>query len=419
MATSQEFKTLSWITRECLAILAADMAYLKCGDNQYNPNFDNRTYQKGDTLQVRRGNRSNTSATNGVLAPQAIVEKTYPLTIDKWFVNGFVSSLKEATLYMASKADQETYKTRYIQPIVTQMVTQANAYLAAQAEAQLYHYYGTPSSPLNTFGAVTALQARMRDLKMPVLSNDVYLLTNNADDAAIKAALSNFYNPTFNKKIGEDYVMDRIADFWKASSAEVVHHISGVDAGSATVQVSTLTTDGNTILLKGLTPSTTGAIKKGDIIKVKDTTVNGSILAPFSFKDTGIKMSFVAAADVDSTVGGTGTLTVNPIGDGIIVASDNSWRNLASQLAVDTYLEILPSHNVGVAFTEGGLIYASPPLAPLATPISYVMRDTDFGTGLTIRVSEGADITQGTNILRIEMLFGGFFAPEYCIRSIS
>lgn len=419
MATSQEFKTLTWITREALAMLAADMAFLKCGDNRYNPQFDNRSYQVGDTIQVRRRNRANSSATNGTLTPQTIVEKTYPLTLDQWFTNGFESTLKEATLYMASKSDQETYKSRYIQPIVQQMVTQANQYLAKKAEEQLYFYYGTPGTPLNTFAAVTALQARMRDLKMPVVSSDTYLLTNNADDAAIKAALSNFYNPTFNRKIGEDYIMDRIADFWKVSSAEVIHHVAGSDAGSATIKVSSITVDGNSIVLKGLTPSTAGVIKKGDILKVKDTSAYGSILAPISFKDTGIKMSFVAAADVTSDVGGIGTVTVNPVGDGIIVASDNPWHNLAAQLPVDTEIEVIGTHNVGVAFTEGALVYAAPELAPLATPLSYTMRDTDFGTGLSLRVSEGADITYGKNILRIEMLFGAFFAPEYCLRYIS
>ena len=418
MAT-QDFKVLSWVTREAMAMLAADMAFLKCGDNKYQPQFDNRSYAVGDTIQVRRRNRSNSSATNGTLAAQAIIEKTYPLTIDRWFTNGFECTLREASLYMASKSDQQTFKARYIQPIVTQMITQANAYLAQKAEAQLYNFYGTPGTPLNTFAAVADMQARMRDLKMPVVSNDVYLLTNNSDDAKIKAALSNFYNPTFNQKIGEDYKMDRIADFWKTSSSEVVYHVAGSDAGKTGIKIRTVTTDGNSIALKGLTASTVGVIKAGDIISVKSTATGGSILAPFSFKDTAIKMSFVAAADVTSDASGFGTVTVNPVGDGIIVDSTNSWRNLAAQLPVDMDMEILASHNVGVAFTEGGLIYASPELAPLSTPTSYVMRDEEFGTGLSIRVSEGADITYGKNILRIEMLFGGLFAPEYCLRYVS
>ena len=77
----------------------------------------------------------------------------------------------------------------------------------------------------------------------------------------------------------------------------------------------------------------------------------------------------------------------------------------------------MPSHNVNVAYIERGLDIVCPPLDQLDIPYSKVL--TDKEANVSIRVGKQGDIVNDVNIMRIDVLCGFKWHPQYAVRLIS
>ena len=294
------------------------------------------------------------------------------------------------------------------------MVHQAHNYLAEKAETDLCYYYGSPGTPINSYAQVAAFNARMQNLSMPVME-EKYLIVNPDDGASLKSSLANFFNPVLHRGIDEKYFLKSLADFEFEETAGVKYHTAGSAGGLGGLTVKTDVTSGNTIVVTGFPGAAVGVFKKGDLI-----TVGGSkIIAPASYKTTNIPVQYVVLADADAVVDGaafSATITVTPE---VIIDPTNPFLNQDVKLAAGSTVTVLASHNANTAFCKGGLSYACPPMQRMWTPESITVSDTKFGTGISLRLSKGADITNDKNIMRFDLLMGARFWYEYGIRVVT
>lgn len=410
MALSNDLKVLTWIAKKSLQFLIMNMPFIKCGTSEYQPDFDNREYAKGDNIQIRRANRR-VGGEGATIALDGVVEKTEYLTIEKQFNDGMVFTTKEMALFQTGEYGMEDYANRYILPSVLRTVSQVNSYIAQRAEQDLYHSYGTVGSPINSAGVLANIHARMEDLSMPV-EQEKFLITTPYDGAQLKNSLVNYFNPAFNKGVGERYFLQQIMDFHYQATAGIKRHTTGLASGVATMTVKTDVSSGNSITITGCTASQTGYFLKGDIISVAGTY----FLNPNTYQITTVPATFVVTADANSDAGGDCTVTVSPE---VIIDPTNPWRNFSAKLAATSPVVVVASHNVNVAFVKGGLSYAAPRMQKMWTPYCVDMTDTEFGTGISLRLSRGADITNDQNILRFDLLFGAKFHPEYGVRIVT
>jgi len=411
MALSNEFKVLTWIANRGLAELLINLPWIQCGTTEYDGELDNRVYAKGDTLQVRRANRR-IGGEGPVINLDGIIEKTEPLTIEKQFNDGLMWTTVEQALFQSGDRGMEIYAERYIKPSILRLVTKVHQYIGERAVQDIYYSYGTPGTPINSPGQIAKIHARMENLSIPV-GEEKYLIVNPIDGAELKTSLVNFFNPTFNKGIGEKYFLKEIMDFQYQATSGIKRHIAGAGKTGYTLTIKSDVTSGNTIVITGFGGVVVGAIKKGDIIEV----TNPVIVAQTSYERTNIPAQFVAQADADSDAAGDVSVTVSPE---VVTALDNPFRNVYPKLTAGDPVTVYDDHNVNTVFTKGALSYACPKMKDMWTGGGSVsVTDKDFGTGITLRLSRGADIVNDQNIMRWDILCGARFWGEYCTRAVS
>jgi hypothetical protein len=406
MALSNDFKVLTWIANRGLSFLVPNFAFIECGQSEtYGPEFDNREYAKGDNIQIRRSNRR-IGGEGTTISLDGVVEKTENLTIERQFNDGLVFSTKEQALFMSGEEGMEIYAERYIKPSILRLTAQINSYLAQKASTDLYNHTGSVGTPINSFATLANVRAKMANLNMPIDSEESYMIVTPDDDAALKSSLPNLFIPTTNERVVNKYFLNSIAEFTYHSTSTVDRHIAGSAGGATGLAVKTAVSSGNTIVIKGFSGAATKVFKKGDKI-----TIDGSYkLAPVTYAVTNQKAQFVVTADADSNASGEATITVSPE---IIIDATNPFRNFSAQLAADAPVTVLATHNSNVAFTKGGFSYAMPKMQKMWLPYSTTVTDTEFGTGISLRLSKGADITNDQNIMRWDVLVGARFWPEY------
>lgn len=416
MALANDLKVLTWIANKGLAYLVTNLPYITCGSSQYMPEFDNKEYAKGDTIQIRRSNRR-IGGEGAVIALDGVIEKTENLKIEKQFNDGLDFTTKEEALFVSGEYGRNIYSERYIYPSILRLVSKANAYIADRAMEDLNLTYGTPGTALSSTSILTNTRALMETHNMPV-EQDTYLITNPTDGAQLKNTLFNYFNNTFNKGIGEKYFLQQICDFQFESSSAAPHHTAGLGADAVTypnLSVKASISGGNAVVITGFGGVVTGALKKGDIFTVADCNA----LTPTLYKDSNRLAQFVITADANAVGAGDATAAFRIAGGPIVVDSTNPFRNVTAPMTATKKVIITPSHNVNTAFCTGGLDYAMPKMREMWTPSSVTVTDNKFGSGISLRLSRSADIINDKNIMRWDLLVGAKWHAEYGVRVIT
>lgn len=420
---SNNFKYAQWIAREGLSHLRANLAWPSCGNSMYQAEFDNAVYAKGDQIQIRRSNRR-LGGEGSEVNYDDINERTEYMKIEKQFHDAIEFGSREQTLFTTGKPGLKNYFDNYIAPSINRITTQINQYMGEKAAKDLIYTYGTPGTPLNSPAMLANVYAMMQDLTMPVMDDGSdtslpYLMVNPTDGAALKSSMVNYFNKTFNVGIGERFFLEKVMSFIYHSTQTTYQHTPGLASAMAGLTVKVDVTSGSTITITGATPSTVGAIKAGDVIYV-----DGSyLIAAQTYNVLPYKATFVATADADSDVAGDIVVTVKD--EIILLGSGNANANLDAKLAAGATVTVLAaavgktSYNVNAAFTKPALSYAMPKMQMLSGFDSYQQTDTVNNTGIVLRVTNYADGKYDKNYMRLDVLCGARFFPEYGLKIIT
>ena len=78
---------------------------------------------------------------------------------------------------------------------------------------------------------------------------------------------------------------------------------------------------------------------------------------------------------------------------------------------------VVPSYNVNVAYPARALDIVCPPLYKLQVPYASVAVDPE--TGLSLAVTQTGDILGYQNLMRIDILCGFLWHPQYGVKLLS
>jgi hypothetical protein len=78
---------------------------------------------------------------------------------------------------------------------------------------------------------------------------------------------------------------------------------------------------------------------------------------------------------------------------------------------------MVPSYNVNVAYPARALDIVCPPLYKLQVPYASVAVDPE--TGLSLAVTQTGDILGYQNLMRIDILCGFKWHPQYAVKLLS
>lgn len=403
-----QFITTQLVSNTALAMFANNSPFVMTGSRIYQDDFQSSGYKIGDTLQVRRQN--NFIVGDGSTAvPQDIIESVETITVAHQYHALIAYTVQDLTLRI------EDFSRMFIQPAIQNIVTQMERDICSQAEQILNFFQGTAGTPINSFQAVDLAGAKLLEQGVNI-SSDAYLAMTVRDGSALKSALLNNFTPVFNEDIVRQSAIGHLSYFDIFQSQNIVQHIAG--AGPNTLPGDALTVNGavasgNTIVLAGANGGG-GAIANyflpGDLISIAGVhSVN-----PLSRASTGQNMQFVITQAASSAAGGAITITVSPT---IISSSASPLQNVDGPIPNGAAVTVVPNYNVNVAYPSRAIDIVCPPLYKLQVPYSSIAIDPE--TGLSLAVTQTGDILGYQNFMRLDILCGFQWHPQYAVKLLS
>ena len=402
---SNQFITTQLVSNTALAMFANNAPFVMTGSRIYQDDFTSSGYKIGDTLQVRRQN--NFIVGDGATAtPQDIIETVENITVAHQYHALIAYTVQDLTLRI------EDFSRMFIQPAIQNIVTQMERDICVAAELTLNYFTGSAGTPINSFTAVDTAGAKLLEQGVNI-SSDAYLAMTVRDGSSLKGALLNNFTPVFNEDIVRQSAIGHLSYFDIFQSQNIVRHVAGagpVSHPADTLTVNGTVSSGNTIVLAGATVSITNYFLPGDIISIAGV----SSVNPLSRASTGQDMQFVITAAASSDGAGAITITVSP---SIVSSTSSPLQNVSNAVLTTSAVTVTPSYNVNVAYPARALDIVCPPLYKLQVPYASVAVDPE--TGLSLAVTQTGDILGYQNFMRLDVLCGFAWHPQYAVKLIS
>ncbi len=400
-----QFINTQLVSNTALAMFANNSPFVMTGSRIYQDDFTSSGYKIGDTLQVRRQN--NFIVGDGSTAvPQSIVETVENITVAHQYHALISYTVQDLSLRI------EDFSRMFIQPAIQNIVTQMERDICTAGELSLNYFSGTAGTPINSFQTVDLAGAKLLEQGVNI-SSDAYLAMTVRDGSSLKSGLMNNFTPVFNEDIVRQSAIGHLSYFDIFQSQNIVRHVAGVGPTSFpgdTLTVNGAVASGNTIVLAGATISQTNYFLPGDLISIAGVhSVN-----PLSRASTGQNMQFVITAAANSSGGGAVTITVSP---SIVSSSASPLQNVDNAIPNGAAVTVVPSYNVNIAYPARALDIVCPPLYKLQVPYASVSVDPE--TGLSLAVTQTGDILGYQNFMRIDILCGFQWHPQYAVKLLS
>lgn len=392
------FLTPSIFANEGLRLLENDLVLGSKVHTDYSADFSGTV---GDTISIRRptaylGQNDNLDITS---YREDITQGKTTISLNKTTTIAVQIGAKERTLSFDRLSED------VIKPAVLKMKDRIESDLAA-LYSELYWFSGSPGSVPSTFKALAAGGAIMTDAAIP--TDGRFAL--HSPDAAVELAdgLKSVFVQDKVKTALERGSIGRYANFENYEFVHAPAHTVGVATGSPKVNADQSTTyalskDTWTMTLNtdGWTNSTTGILRKGDIITIAGVyAVN-----PVSKQSTGRLQTFVVMADANSGAStGPAALTISPP-----IITSGAYQTVSAQAAND--VDITVKTGAGGAIHRQSLLLHPKCLALVTRPLdipsgSGVKTSTKTGNKVTISVTEFVDGNTLAQTFRFDMLYG-------------
>ena len=400
-----QFITTQLVSNTALAMFANNSPFVMTGSRIYQDDFQNSGYKIGDTLQVRRQN--NFIIGDGSTAvPQDIIETVENITVAHQYHALIAYTVQDLSLRI------EDFSRMFIQPAIQNIITQMERDICSAAELSLYFFSGAAGTPINSFGTVDLAGAKLLEQGVNI-SSDAYLAMTVRDGSALKQGLQANFTPVFNEEIVRQSAIGHLSYFDIFQSQNVVRHIAGAGPrlhSGDTLLINGAVSSGSTLVMDGATINITNYFVPGDVFSVAGV----SSVNPLSRQSTGQNMQFVVTANASSDAGGNLTVQVAPV---IVSATSSPLQNVSNAVPDDAVVTMVTSYNCNVAYPARALDIVCPPLYKLQVPYSSVAIDPE--TGLSLAVTQTGDILGYQNLMRIDILCGFAWHPQYAVKLLS
>jgi hypothetical protein len=402
---ANQFITTDLVSNTALAMFANNAPFVMTASRIYQDDFVSSGYKIGDTLQVRRQNHF-IVGDGSVATPQSIIETVETIVIAHQYHALIAYTIQDLSLRI------EDFSRLFIAPAIQEVITQMEKDIASSAEQSLNFFTGTAGVAINSFTTVDTAGAKLLEQGVNIAS-DAYMAMTVRDGSSLKGALLNNFTPVFNEDIVRSSAIGHLSYFDIFQSQNIKRHQAGAGPtlySSDTLLVNGAVSSGGTIVMDGATVSITNYFLVGDVISIAGVqSVN-----PVGRASTGQDMQWVVTANASSDSSGNITVLVAPT---IISDTQNPNRNVSNSIPDNSPVTMVGTHNVNVAYPSRGLDIVCPPLYKLQVPYASVAVDPE--TGLSLAVTQTGDILGYQNYMRIDLLCGFSWHPQYAVRVLS
>ena len=400
-----QFINTQLVSNTALAMFANNAPFVMTGSRIYQDDFQNSGYKIGDTLQVRRQNNF-VIGDGSTAVPQSIIETVENIVVAHQYHALIAYTIQDLSLRI------EDFSRMFIQPAIQNIISQMEHDICASAELDLYLFSGTPGTPINSFSTVDLAGSKLLEMGVNI-SSDAYLAMTVRDGSSLKSALLNNFTPVFNEDIVRQSAIGHLSYFDIFQSQNIVKHIAGAGPSlhsTDALLINGAVSSGSTLVMDGASFTVTNYFLPGDLISVAGV----SSVNPLSRQSTGQDMQFVVTAPASSDGAGNITVQVAPV---IISDTSSPLQNVSNAVPDDAVVTMEASYNVNVAYPARALDIVCPPLYKLQVPYSSVAIDPE--TGLSLAVTQTGDILGYQNLMRIDILCGFKWHPQYAVKLLS
>ena len=303
---ANSFITPSHIAPEALRHLENEMVL----GNIVHTDYSKEYVSKGETISIRRPTQfravDNNLDITGVR--QDIEQATIPLTLDQTATIPVELSVKDKTLSF------DRFSEDIIKPAMIEMKQKIETAIAS-TYWKFYHFGGTPGTSPSTFLSLANMSAIMSDGAIPMSPR--YAVHGTDASMALADGLKGVFVQQKAKSAFEEAMIGRYGTFDNYMSVDAPSHTVGAYGGTPLVNganqnvtyANSKATWSQSLVTDGWTNSTTGVLKRGDVITIAGVfAVN-----PVSKQNTGRLQTFTVMADANSGAStGPATLTISP-----------------------------------------------------------------------------------------------------------
>lgn len=387
---SNAFATSSIVGKTGLAVLKNMLSFSKNVNRDWQDEFTSnmsRGYAPGNTINIKKPPRY-TYRVGSVAVPQSTVQTTIPLTISQGGCDLSVTALQRTT----SLTKLEDILAAAMAPVATEIDRQG-CQLAHYSTFNLINAAGAlPTTQALAVQGMTDLNARLDNMGTPVKDGQRNFIMNPKLNGAMIQGYAGLFNNA--EKVSGQYRTGYMQDSFGLHPGMdqcIDTHTNG--AATAT-NINGAGQTGSAITVVAVAA---GTLTRGTIITLPGVfAVN-----PQTRVSTGDLMDFVVTADA---LAGATTINVSPA-----LTVSGAFQNVsASPTTAAPYVirgAASTSYGTNIAYHNDAFTLA---MVPLWTPPSGqgVKSSVHSDEGFTLTVTEGFDIVNYNNILRIDVLFG-------------
>ena len=391
--------TPSVIAKEALVQLDNNLVMGNNVHREYKKEF----VKKGNSVSIRRPVKF-TTTDGATLSKQDVEEANDSITIDQRKHVGWEFSTQDLTLTV------EEYSKRYIQPA---MITLANTMDRSLTNlySSVWNHVGTPGSTPSSFANLALAPQRLDE--MAVSSHMRKAVLNPAAGWSIAGAQTGLYMQGKASTAYEEAQLGRIAGMDTYSTQNVASHTVGVATGTPLVngasQNTTYASSGaansQSLITDGWTNSTTGILKAGDVFTIAGVYAVNPVPGEGSTGKTVMPylQQFTVTADADSgATTGPATLTISPA-----IITSGPYQTVDAAPADNAVITVSgtggTSYAQNLCFQQNAFALVT---CPLEMPDGAAFKSRESYKGLSVRVVKDYDITNDTDIIRLDVLYG-------------
>jgi len=392
--------TIDMITREALRILSNKLVVTRVCNKQYDSSFAKSGAKIGSTLRIRKPDRM--LVTDGAtLVVQDESQQYTTLTASTQKHIGVAFSSAERTMSL------DDYSKIILEPRVSQLAASIDYAVAAGVIQYIGQSVGTPGTTPATSAVLLSAQQKLNEAAAPM--NPRYCVVNPAANAGLVEGMKGFFNPTgtISSQFKNGMMGEGVLGFDEVAMSQSIGSFTTGSRTNGTTSAAVTTEGATTIALTGL--GAAGTVLAGEVFTVSSCyAVN-----PQTRVSTGSLYQFVVLTGGTASGGGALTVTVAPIysASQALATVDALPGSGATVTFVGSASTAYPQNLV---FQEDAITFATADLELLGAGVDSKRIVHD---GISIRVSQGADIVNDRNICRLDVLFGyGVIRPELAVR---
>lgn len=376
------FATPTWVVRKSLRVLHQKLNFIGRINRQYDDQYVVKGAKAGQSVNLKLPNQF-TVRTGAVMAMQDVTQQTIPLVLSTQ--KGV--DLSATSVDFTMNISQEDWTRDVIMP--------AMAVLAANVEADALSMLKDVHQQVNNIGANASWDKAMEvkqqlDDALAPPDDDRTLLLNTTDMRRVVSDTKGLFQSAgdiakqyrsgmMGESAGFDWYQNTLLNKFASGSDANGYQVNGAGQTGAAIAVNV----------------GAGTFKKGDVV----TFAGCNRVHPETKADTGGLQTFTITADY---AGGAGNIAISPA---IVVAgaTQNVTASPTNGGAVTKQGGASAVYGQSVGFHKDAFAFVT---ADLYLPKNQPVAVRQVFDGISMRLWQGADITNDKHPLRLDILYG-------------